>query len=245
MATYLSRYNLPRIALYIVILSLPVACNQVREEKGDGVPKQEFTVRSLAKSDINRMMDIYMIEIREQLQLLMDKLYKRNPRELKKSSYHTAAENIQRLFSRTTNWYFKELDDKYGVAAIELSLKEDYKGDRVFAFVAGLTSMIMTAYDNKMEFYLYDNIDPQALYNSARNIELAAWKLDNSRDSSGAVLIYANSLPNEQPNHSYASLLGRLTVLQDTMATIVANKSNRTISKVIQRLATAVFLPIP
>lgn len=245
MAARIFSQYLPRIAIVIFVLSASVACNQVREETGNGIRKQEFSVRSLAKSDINRMMDIYLIEISEQLRLLMDKLYKRNPRELKKSSYHTAGENIQRLFSRTNNWYFRELGDKYGVAAIRLSLTEDYQGDRVFAFVAGLTSMIMTAYDNKTEFYLYDNIDPQALYNSARNIELAAWKLDNSRDYSGEMMIYANSLPNEQPNHSFAFLFGRLTVMQDTMATIVANKTNRTISKVIQRLATAVFLPIP
>lgn len=234
-----------RTVIVCLALSILVACNETRREDDGDVQKQDFNVRSLAKTDINRMMDIYLVEIKAQLRLLMEKLYKRNPRELKKSPYGTAEKNIQRLFSRTNNWYFKELNDKYGVAAIELSLSRDYKGDRVFAFVAGLTSMIMTAYNNKTEFYMYDNIDPQALYNSARNLELAAWKLDNSRDTNGDMLIYGNSRPNEEPNHSYASLFGRLTVLQDTMATIIANKSNRTISKVIQRLATAVFLPIP
>ena len=234
-----------RVVIVCLVLTIPVACNETRKETDGGVPKKDFTVKSLAKNDINRMMDIYLLEIRKQLRLLMTKLYKRNPRELKKSPYPAASENIQRLFSRTNNWYFKDLNDKYGVAAIELSLSGDYKGDRVFAFVAGLTSMIMTAYNNRTEFYLYDDIDPQALYNSARNIELAAWKLDNSRDSNGDMLIYGNSRPDEVPNHSYANLFGKLTALQDTMAVILANKSNRTISKVIQRLATAVFLPIP
>lgn len=245
MAACLFTKQFLRLVFVCLILSVPAACNQTREDAAGDVKKQEFNVRSLAKTDINRMMDIYLVEIRAQLRLLMEKLYKRNPRELKKSPYHTADENIQRLFSRTNNWFFRDLDDKYGVAAIELSFSRDYPGDRVFAFVAGLTSMIMTAYNNKTEFYVYDDIDPQALYNSARNIEIAAWKLDNSRDSNGDMLLYGNSRPNEQSNHSYASLFGRLTVLQDTMAVILANKSNRTISKVIQRLATAVFLPIP
>ena len=234
-----------RLIFICLILSFTAACNQTRKEASGDVGKKDFSVKSLAKNDINRMMDIYLVEIRGQLRRLMEKLYKRNPRELRKSPYPSADSNIQRLFSRTNNWYFRDLNDVYGTAAIELAFSKDYRGDRVFAFVAGLTSMLMIAYDNKTEFYLYDNIDPQALYNSARNIEIASWRLNNSRDAKGDSLIYSNSRPNEEPNHSFAELFGRLTVLQDTMATIVANKSNRTISKVIQRLATAVFLPIP
>lgn len=46
-------------------------------------------------------------------------------------------------------------------------------------------------------------------------------------------------------NISYERLFGKMIAMQDTMAVIVAGKTNRTISKVIQRMATAVFLPIP
>ena len=39
----------------------------------------------------------------------MSKLYKRNPRELKKSSYKMAEENIVRLFDLKHTWDFPEL----------------------------------------------------------------------------------------------------------------------------------------
>lgn len=222
-----------------------VSCNQARQEQDTDLPKKGFSVKSLGKSDINRMMDIHVVELRDQLRLLMDKLYKRNPRELKKSPFPTAEENIKRLFSRTSNWHFRDLNDVNGAEAIELSFAKDYQGDRIFAFVTGLSSMIMSSYNYKTDFYLYDSIDPQGLYNSARNIEIAVWKLSSSKDVKGELLIFSNSLPHEVANHSYANLFGKLTSLQDTMALIIANKTNRTISKVLQRLATAVFLPIP
>lgn len=234
-----------RFAIIVVAVLITVSCNQARQDNTGDVPEQRFSVRSLGKSDINMMMDIYVVEQRDQLRLLMEKLYRRNPRELKKSPYPAADENVKRLFSRTNNWFFEDLNDVHGADAIELSLERDYKGDRVFAFVAGLTSMLMSSYNNKTDFYLYDNIDPQVLYNSARNVEIAVWKLGSTRDENGELLIYSNSLPDEEPNHSYANLFGKITSLQDTMAKIVANKTNRTISRVIQRMATAVFLPVP
>ena len=231
--------------MVILFMFIHLSCNDTKPEKNSDVQSERFNVRSVAKSDINQMMDIYVAELRDQLRLLMDKLYKRNPRELSKSSFATAEENIQRLFSRTNNWFFRELNDVQGIEAMELSFDPEYSGDRVFAFVAGLTSMIMSSYKNKTDFYLYDNIDPQTLYNSARNIEIAAWKLSTASDVSGELLIYSNSMQDEEPNHSYANLFGKMTELQDTMAVMMANKTNRTISKIIQRLATAVFLPIP
>ena len=45
--------------------------------------------------------------------------------------------------------------------------------------------MIFLAYNEKTQFYLTDSFDPQKLYNSARNIEIAAWKLANARDARG------------------------------------------------------------
>ena len=106
-----TNYHLRTVIVCLVLL-FQTACDQIRKEESGGVQKQDFNVRSLGKTDINRMMDIYLVEIRAQLRLLLEKLYKRNPRELKKSPYRTVDENIQRLFSRSNNWYFKELNDK-------------------------------------------------------------------------------------------------------------------------------------
>ena len=57
--------------------------------------------------------------------------------------------------------------------------------DRVFAFGVGIGSMIPLAYNDKSKFYITDSLDAQRLYNTARNLEIAAWKLANARGPNG------------------------------------------------------------
>ena len=178
------------------------------------------------------------------LKELMIKLYKRNPRELRKAELKLPEEHIVRLFDLAHDWNFAELQGKHDIEAIKLTFDDRYQGDRVFAFIAGLYSMVMKSYDYKSEFYLFDSVDPQTLYNCARNIEIAVWRLSNKYDSNGELFLYSNSLPGEDVNLSYERLFGKLIATQDNIALIVAGKKNRTLKKVIQRMATAVFIPI-
>ena len=117
-------------------------------------------------------------------------------------------------------------------------------GDRVATFVVGLRSMIHNAYSNKTEFFFFDELDPQKLYNSARNIEIAVWRLSNVRDKRGQLLLVTNSMNTGIANLSFERLFGKLVATQDTIALIISESSRRRIKNVIQRLATAVFLPI-
>jgi hypothetical protein len=175
----------------------------------------------------------------------MSKLYKRNPRELKKSSYKMAEENIVRLFDLEHTWDFPELAGTHDIESIRLVFNEEYQGDRVFAFVSGLISMIMKSYNYKSKFYMINSVDPQKLYNGARNLEIAAWKLNNDHDLQGNLFLMSNSLPNEEiRNLSYERIFGKLIATQDNIAIIIAGKKNRVIKTVIQRMATAIFLPI-
>ena len=175
----------------------------------------------------------------------MSKLYKRNPRELKKSPYKIADENIVRLFDLKHTWDFPELEGTHDIESIRLVFNDEYEGDRVFAFVSGLMSMIMKSYNYKSKFYIIDSVDPQKLYNCARNIEIAMWKLSNDYDSAGKLFLISNSLPDDKiRNLSYERLFGKLIATQDNMAIILANKKQRGIKKIIQNMATAVFLPI-
>lgn len=216
-----------------------------REAPREDSPKgKSFSVKSLAKTDVDEVLDVYVREVRSHLRDLMVKLYKRNPRELQKSGYADINKNVARVFDEVHNWNFKELQGLKSTDAIYLAFDENYKGDRVFAFTVGLASMIMMAYGNKTDFYILDSVDPQKLYNSARNIEIAVWKLEHNRDSGGELFIYSNSLPGEPANLSYERLFGKLIAIQDTIAIIIEERTSRTIKKVIQQMATAVFLPI-
>jgi hypothetical protein len=151
---------------------------------------------------------------------------------------------VGRAFDPKYGFEFVELSRMRGTDAIMLALKPDYSGDRVFAFGVGLASMVFVAYGSKTEFYLTDTLDPQRLYNSARNIEIAAWKLANARDARGEPLLLSNEIASDARNLSFEREFGKMIAYQDAMAQIAAQRSNRTIRRVVQTLATAVFLPI-
>ena len=230
--------------IIILFLFLSYGCNKeiVRENKPI---KKDSAVSQIVKSDIDNVLDVHIDESRRLLKELMSKLYKRNPRELKKSSYKMVEENIVRLFDLEHTWNFPELEGTHDVASIRLVFNGKYQGDRVFVFISGLMSMIMKSYNYKSKFYMIDSVDPQKLYNSARNLEIAAWKLNNDHDLQGNLFLMSNSLPNEEiRNLSYERIFGKLIATQDNIAIIIAGKKNRAIKTVIQRMATAIFLPI-
>lgn len=231
------------VILFFLFISI-VSCGQNPGRSGEGLKKKNFDIKSIAKSDIDIVLDIHVIEAREYLRELMSKLYKRNPKELMKSEYQIEQENIIRLFDLNHDWNFTELGGKKGVDAIYLTFDNTYSGDRVFSFITGLTSMVMASYEFNTDFYLFDSVDPQKLYNSARNIEIAVWKLEHNLDMQGELFLLSNSLPGEVVNLSFERLFGKLIATQDNIAIIIAGKTNRVIKEVIQRMATAVFLPI-
>lgn len=234
-----------KLHLFCFLIAMILSgCNNeiVRENKPI---KQGTGVSQIAKTDIDNVLDIHILESRKLLRELMFKLYKRNPRELKKSKLKLPEEQAVRLFDLEHAWDFPEFEGKLDVELIKLAFNEEYKGDRVFAFVAGLMSMIMKSYNYKSEFYMFDIVDPQKLYNCARNIEIAIWRLEHKYDSNGELFLFSNSLPDEEiVNLSYERLFGKLIATQDNITTIIAGKKNRTVKSVIQKMATAIFLPI-
>ena len=127
---------------------------------------------------------------------------------------------------------------------MRLAFDDAYSGDRVFALIAGMVSMLYTAYGERTEFFLLDNVDPQDLYHSARNIEVVVWRLNTRRDWRDAPLLFTNSRPGEPRNLSYERLFGKLIARQDLIARVVADKEKRTIRTVVHSLASAVFLPL-
>jgi hypothetical protein len=88
-----------------------------------------------------------------------------------------------------------------------------------------------------------DSIDPQRIYNVARNIEIAAWKLSNSYDEKGHLYLLSNEINETDHNLSFEREFGKMIGRTDFYAIAVAEKSQRLISRVAQSLATAVFLP--
>ena len=110
--------------------------------------------------------------------------------------------------------------------------------------MSALTTMLMAAYNHKTEFFLPDELSAQKFYNSARNIEVAVWKLSSARLGNGGKYLISNSVEGETQNLSFEREFGKLIALQDTLALFIEDRSNRSISRVFQSATTFVFLPI-
>lgn len=205
-----------------------------------------FELKNLAKSEIDMVTDSHMHEAEKQAKQLLVKLYKRNPRELRKAPAGTSIETrIEQLFKHPRQVQFNELGKAYGISAIPLAFDENYQGDRVFALMAGVVGMLHASYNFQDEFFLLDGLDQQKLYHSARNMESVAWMLNTRRDSRGELFLLSNGISlNQVPNYSYERIFGKLIAIQDMMAQIVSDTNNRTINKVVHGVASTTLLPI-
>jgi adenosyl cobinamide kinase/adenosyl cobinamide phosphate guanylyltransferase len=87
-------------------------------------------------------------------------------------------------------------------------------------------------------------LEAQALYNAARNVEIAVWTLSNARNVQGELFLMSNEGAGAAPNLSFEREFGKIIGTLDVLSKIVADKTNRAVVKIIQNLATAVFLPI-
>jgi hypothetical protein len=201
-----------------------------------------FDPGQLAKTDVDRVTDAHRQSVFASLRLVAEKLYRRNPREWKKGGQPSMEAALARVFDASPPWRLPELGAKHGTEAVLLALSEDYRGDRVAAFVAGLGGMMHDAFNSKTEFFVMDDLDPQRLHNSARNLEIAAWKLTHAR-SGGELLLLSNEMTPVQ-NLSFEREFGKMIGNLDLLSRLVADKTNRTVVKVVQSMATAVFLPV-
>jgi hypothetical protein len=239
-------------APWIVACSLVCACATNAPIAGKTIPERgdRSTANQLAKNDFDRMADVELAENTQSLRNLMLKLYKRNPHELAKSTADNAEKMTEWVFEGELqhHWQFKEIGNKQGTDAIFLAFDPDYQNDRVLPFIVGLQTMLAKAHGNKTDFYLTDSIEPQNLYNVARNIEIAAWKLSNARAADGNLYLLTNELSYKDSTHkdnnlSFEREFGKMIGRTDLYAIALAEKSQRLISRVMQSLATAVFLP--
>jgi hypothetical protein len=211
------------------------------------VPERQdrSSMGQLVKTDFDRLADVEIRENTESLRALMLKLYKRNPRELQKSTPDSPEKMVTWVMDGESQHHYKfsAINNLQGTEAIFLAFKSDYKGDRVLPFIVGIQTMLIKAHGGKSDFYFTDNIDPQSMYNVARNIEIAAWKLSNARDELGALYLLTNESNDKDKNLSFEREFGKMIGRTDLYAIGLAEKSQRLISRVMQNITTALFLP--
>lgn len=205
--------------------------------------RDDFKLTDMAKTDIDKISEIHLDLSTRLMKELTEKLYKKNPGELQKNENETIDTRIRKIFECPAVSLYEEVDSKKGPDAILLGFDPEYRGDRVFAVMYGLYTMVLKSYNDKCELFIPDYLDEQHLYNSARNIEILVWRLNTRLNPDGSPLLLTNSIDALSPNLSFERLFGKLISLQDTMAVIISGRTNRMIREVVL-IAGMTFLPV-
>lgn len=237
-----------RTTLLACLLSaaLLTACGGQPIQRKDGSSSvRSFSMKELAKGDVDTVIEIHQQEVIAILRTLTLKLYRRNPAEWRKSGFASADEATAALFKPLEHWQLHPQKDLPWETILLEPWRADFSGDRVKALMNGLLVMHMAAFDHQSEFYLLTEVDAQKLYNAARNTEAVVWKLSSARNESGEPVLLSNGFDgNGVPNLSFEREFGKLIGIQDTLARIIEDKSNRAIRFGVVNVASMAFLPI-
>ena len=236
--------NPASILASICMCALLSACGGQAIQRKDGSNTlRGFSLKELAKSDIDNVVETHQQAVIASLKTLTLKLYRRNPQEWRKSGFANAENAVDALFKPLAHWQLAQKSDWQ--TDLLNTWREDFAGDRVQTLMQGLLVMNMAAYNHRTEFYLLSEVDAQKLYNSARNLEAVAWKLANARRTNGELFLQSNAIDGQNViNLSFEREFGKLIGSQDTLAKIIEDKTNRAIRFGVVNAATMIFLPI-
>ena len=207
-------------------------------------PSSDFRFQNFAKTDMDMVADIHLDQTVTLLKTLTEKLYHMNTKELLKTPGTTIDSRIEQIFQCPALPFTDAPANTRWADILLLGFDPGYTGDRVYAVAWGLHTMIHLSYSGKCEQFVLDFLDPQDLYNSARNIEILVWRLYHRKDSDGILFLETNQCTGPVRNLSFERLFGKLISLQDTMARLVASRNNRVITRTLHQTAGMVFLPI-
>lgn len=232
------------LLLAIVLMLFAGGCSQQQERDvvkqfTDGKPDEFF------QTSVDRMATLGMRDNLQSLDLLMNKLYLRNPSQWRESGYldaASAAREIREAIEQRRA--LPALGDRRDLVALSYSLSPDFKGDRVGAFIYAIGSMIVTAHGGRTRFYVTDSINPQFVSNAARNIEKATWLLGQRQDANGDLLLFSNEMSEDGSNLSFAVEFGKIVARLDLLAQILDERYRRIGLNYAQSLLLMNFLPV-
>ncbi|MNK12702.1 hypothetical protein D3C87_307760 [compost metagenome] len=229
------------ICAFFCACAVLAGCSTTPAPRGE-VKGMSASGKEMGQSDTNRIATIAMRDNLESLYLLMDKLYRRNPAEWRKTgvSREESIKRVREAVEQRQPW--PGLQGQRDIKALSLALTPDFGGDRVAALIYSSADMIIAAHDGKTEFFLIDGLDAQHIYNAARNIEIAVWLLGSRRNSSGKVLLLADDISENGRNLSFEREFGKVVGRLDLMAEFLTEKYRRAGITYVQNLIGGSFL---
>jgi hypothetical protein len=235
-----------RVLVLATLLGLAVCgCSSHQPHEAIVADKSAMKPGELFQSNADRMATIGMRNNLNALYRLMDKLYRRNPREWRKTGQpdiESAKHSVYAAIEQ--NRPLPELGGRQDVAALSYALGPEYQGDRVGAFIYAIGSMLITAHGGNTEFYLTDDLDARFIDNAARNIEKATWMLASRRDEQGRPLLLSNEISTDAHNVSYAVEFGKIVARLDLLTDVLDERYRRIGVNYAQGLLFLNFLPV-
>ena len=213
---------------------------------GQGSPKGEgMSADQLVQTDFNRTVTLEVCDNLASLYSLLDKLYRRNPREWRKTGAPDHATAVSRVkHAIEVRIPPADLAGLHDIQILAVSLDPNYSGDRVGAFIYGLADTIIAAHNGKTRLYATDALDGQRVYNAARNVEAAAWLLASRRNNQGEPLLLANEMSPQATNLSFEREFGAIIGRLDLIANLLGENSRRIGINYAQGLLLFNFLPV-
>lgn len=221
-------------------------CSSAPTPRGK-VQGADFSAAELLQSEGNRITQNAMAANHRSLMLLADKLYRRNPAEWRKTAASRESALAELELAILANQPWPALAGQRDVAALSLALSPDFAGDRVAAFIVACADTIVTAHGGKHSFYYLDGVDPQHLYNAARNMEIALWVLNTRQNAQGQPLLLANEIGPDARNLSFEREFGKIIGRLDLLASYMTERYRRAVIGYVQNLVAApllTFLPV-
>jgi|TARA_B110000003_G_scaffold276503_1_gene323360 hypothetical protein len=229
------------INIFFVSILL-LGCSNTIERK-DSTQYDKGSFSQLKKTDFDRMADYEVRENIESLKILALKLYKKNPRELRKTTSDSPEQAVSWIFNYKHNWIFDEINGAQDVDALNQVFDNNFKGDRVLSLITGLYTMLVKAHNDKTNFDMLDSLDPQLIYNVARNIEVVVWRLSTKKNNLGKQFLVTNEINSNAENLSFEREFGKIIGRTDYFAYVLSEKNERFITRAIQSASVRVFLP--
>ena len=211
----------------------------------DAPRTEDISFDQLGQTDFNRTVTIAMRDNLDSLERLLEKLYRRNPAEWRKTGEPSIEAAIKKGRERIESGQAPpDLSGLRDIEILAVALDPAYTGDRVGAFVIGMANMIISSHNGKTRYYLSDILKAEHVYNAARNVEIAAWLLASRKNAAGQPLLLANEISETASNLSFEREFGALIGRLDLVANLLDENLRRVGINYVQGLLFFNFLPV-
>jgi hypothetical protein len=217
-------------------------CAAVRStERAEPYANQEWL-----QSSANRIANLSLRDNLQSIRRVQTTLYRRNPREWRKSAASVEAAAQRAWDAVLTGPALPELRGATGIEAIRLAFDtgpQSYQGDRVAALVVGWATMLKQANGDTWDQTLLDGVNAENSYRSARNFEISLWLISSKTGPDGQPLLLATEISERGRNLVADRELSKVVARLDLLAAQADEKYRRAALDFGQNWVMGVVMP--